>query len=104
EIGRYGSESAAVHRGDDAKCGGENHDRLDARESGRDGVTNHAEREEDKIGCLAADRIGKRCPKKPAADVEQREEPDESATDRGGQGLLRVGELRETGCRIVDQS
>src|ERR1700730_1666008 len=63
EIGRHGSKSAAVHRGDDAKCGGENHDRLDARESGRDGVTNHAEREEDKIGCLAADRIGKRCPK-----------------------------------------
>ena len=75
---------------------------FDARERGRDGVTNHAECEEDKIGCLAADRIGKRRPKKPAADVEQREESDESAPDRGGQSLLRVGELRETGCRIVD--
>ena len=104
EIDRHGSKSAAVHRGDDAKCGRENHDRLHARESGRDGVTKHAENEEDKIGRLAADRIGKRGPKKPAADVEQREESDESAPDRRGQSLLKFlcpSCMRHLGYRLL---
>ena len=46
-------------------------------------------------------RIGKRCPTKPAADVEQGEEANKAAAYRRGQGLLRVGELRETGRRIT---
>src|ERR1700730_12620668 len=104
EIGGHGGKSAAVYRGDDAKRGRENRHRLQARESGRDGVANHAKPEEDKIGCLAADRTGKRRPKKSAADVEQREEADETTPDRGRQRFLRFGELRETGRRIAEQS
>lgn len=58
EIGWHGSKSTAVHRGNDAKRGRENRHRPHARERRRDGVTEHAEHEEDKIGRLAADRIG----------------------------------------------
>jgi hypothetical protein len=49
ELGRHGSKSAAIHRGDDAKRARENRDGVYIRERRRDGVTNHAEHEEDKI-------------------------------------------------------
>jgi len=96
EIGRDCGKAAAIHGGYYAKGGGKNRDSLHTRKGRRAGVASNAEDEEGKIGCFATYFIGKRRPKKPAANVEQREKADKAAADRGSERLLGIRELGET--------
>lgn len=101
QVRRHGRETAAIHRQDDAERGHEQRHVTQVPHVRHQAVKANAQGEEGKVGVLAPDIVGERCPEEPPADVEQAQQAGEAGGDRGN--LCQLGRIQLAEGQFVAQ-